>query len=407
MRILIAWRNIWRNPRRTLAILSAVTIGVWSMIFIGALMRGTSQQMVRNGISTLTGHIQIHHPQYRDDPVIENSMAGLAGISAKLSQILPSGAHVSARIRVPAVASNARHSAGLTLVGVDPEREAAVSFIGRPLAAGTYLKADDTRGILVGRALLEKFDTAPGRKLVLMSQDQTGEIASAAFRIRGVFTAEMEATEKQFAFVTQAAARKLLQLKTEISEVSILLPEDHSAAALAGQLRKQLPESDYAVADWRELLPMVTAVLSMYDYFIYIWFVVMFIAMGFGIVNTLLMAVFERLREFGLLKALGMRPGRIVAQVLTESTLLLLVGACIGSTLGLLSVALLKPGGIDLSAFASGLEFAGMSRIIYPQVLLQDVLGANVVVLVLGLLVSLYPAIKAARITPVEAMART
>jgi putative ABC transport system permease protein len=152
---------------------------------------------------------------------------------------------------------------------------------------------------------------------------------------------------------------------------------------------------------------MVAAVLQIYDYFIFVWFVVIFIAMGFGIVNTLLMAVFERIREYGLLKALGMRPGRIVRQVLTESALLLIMGAGIGTGLGLAGVAMLKRGGIDLSAFASGLEFAGMSRIIYPVLDLGDLAAANLVVIVLGLLVSLYPAIKAARITPAEAMART
>jgi ABC-type antimicrobial peptide transport system permease subunit len=168
-----------------------------------------------------------------------------------------------------------------------------------------------------------------------------------------------------------------------------------------------LDSGTYEVHTWRELLPMSTAILEMYDWFIFLWFLVIFIAMGFGIVNTTLMAVFERIREFGLFKALGMKPWWIVREVLTESFYLLILGMCIGNGLGLLTVFALSGSGIDLSALAAGLEYVGMSRVIYPAIQIKDILTANVVVFVLGLLVSAYPAIKAARFTPVEALAYT
>ena len=152
---------------------------------------------------------------------------------------------------------------------------------------------------------------------------------------------------------------------------------------------------------------MLTAILKLYDTFILIWFLVVFVAMAFGIVNTTLMAVFERMREFGLLKALGMRPFRIVAGILTESLMILVYGMVLGNLLGLVSCWALSFRGIDLSALAEGVAYAGMARVIYPVILAKDLIGANAVVLVLGLVVSLYPAIKAARFTPVEAMAHT
>jgi ABC-type antimicrobial peptide transport system permease subunit len=135
------------------------------------------------------------------------------------------------------------------------------------------------------------------------------------------------------------------------------------------------------------------------------WFLVVFVAMGFGIVNTTLMAVFERMREFGLMKALGMKPWWILREVLVESCLLLLCGIIVGNFLGFLSVYALSGNGIDLSALAAGAEYAGMTRIIYPAVAIKDVVVANSTVLLLGLIVSLYPAIKASRFTPVEALA--
>ncbi len=402
----LAWRNIWRNPRRTAVILCAIVVGVWSMVFLGSVMRGMTEQMVQNGIATLTGHLQIHRQGYRDDPVIENSISDPAPLEAALHKLLPPGAHWSARVRVPAIAQNARNSAGVTLVGIDPGAEARVSFIGRALSQGRYLKPGDDHGVVVGRALLKKFETRLGHKLVVMSQDSSGQIASRAFRIVGVFRAEMESTEKQFIFVTLPAAQKMLKLKRGISEVSILLPPDVPPPPLARRLARALPPG-LQVNTWQELLPLLVAYTQLMNGFTFIWYFVVFVAMAFGIVNTTLMAVFERIREFGLLKALGMRPGWIVREVLTESFFLLVLGQVLGNALALVMVAVLDHTGIDLSALAAGSEFFGMSRVLYPSLQMGDLALANLVVFFLGLLVSVYPAAKAARFTPVEALAHT
>ena len=403
----LAWRNIWRNPRRTAVILTAVVIGLWSMVLLGALMRGIAVGMIKNGISTLTGHYQIHHRGYRNDPSIENSISDPSPVLQTLGRLLPKDARWTARVRVNAVAVNARHSAGVTLVGIDPGTEVRVSFIGTAISSGRYLIADDPNGIIVGEALLEKFDTRLGRKLVIMSQDTHREIASRAFRIVGVFRAEMQSTEKQFVFVTRTAARKMLKLGDGISEVSIMLPGKPDNPKFYAALKSALPSRLYEIMSWRELLPFQTAYLKILDGFMWIWYFVVFVAMGFGIVNTTLMAVFERMREFGLLKALGMKPGWILREVLTESFLLLLTGMIIGNLLALVCIYALADSGIDLSALAAGAEFAGMSRVIYPALKLEDVLVANLMVMLLGIIVSAYPAIKAARFTPVEALAHT
>jgi ABC-type lipoprotein release transport system permease subunit len=401
----IAWRNIWRNPRRTTVILLAVIIGVWNMIFLGALTRGMEEGMIQNGISTLTGHIQVHKKGYRSDPVVENSMTDPGTVDAALEKVLPPGARWAPRVRVTAIAGNARHTGGITLVGIDPDREAGISFIGNAVTRGRYLTEDDVHGIVVGKALVDKFETKMGRKLVLMCQAADRDVASRAFRIVGIFTAEMEATEKQYVFVTLSAAQQMLKLKNGISEIAILLPDHRDNARVNAELKEMLPPDEYEADTWQELLPILTAYLEISDGFIYIWYIVVFIAMGFGIVNTTLMAIFERIREFGLLKSLGMKPGKIVVDVLLESFLLLLTGTAVGNLLAFLSVLALSGPGIDLSALAAGAEFAGISRMLYPVIHVKDVIVANLVVMVLGLLVSLYPAAKAARFTPVEALA--
>lgn len=405
MHIQLSWRNIWRNPRRTTVILIAVSIGVWSMIALGALWQGMVDQMIKNGISTMTGHIQIHQKDYRNDPVIENSMLNPAEVEKVLSESLPEGSVWTSRIRVSAVAANARHSAGVTVIGIDPDRETKVSFIGDAVKQGRFLKPDDKYGIVIGKAMADKFGTKLGRKIILMSQDTEREIGSRAFRITGIFRAEMESTEKQLVFVTKPASRKLLKLARGISEYSIILPEGarDSLDEIRNDLKSKLSE-DYRVESWPEILPMVKTYVDLIQGWNWIWYLVVFIAMGFGIVNTMLMAVYERMREFGLLKALGMKPWWIVKDVMTESVFLLLGGMAIGNLGAYISVFILSKTGIDLSAFAAGAEYVGIAKIIYPSLVMQDVAVANLTVFVLGLLISLYPAIKAARFTPVEAM---
>jgi ABC-type lipoprotein release transport system permease subunit len=386
--------------------MTAIVIGVWSMIFLGALMRGITDEMVRNGIATLTGHVQVHHRGYRNDPVIENSIANPRDVETVLSKVLPAGARWTERVRVNAVVSNARHSTGVTFVGIDPSREAKVSFIGEAIAEGRYLKQDDKYGIVVGEALVDKFETKLGRKMLVMSQDKEREIASRSFRIVGIFRSDMKATEKQYVFVTRTAAQQMLKMKNEISEISVVLDDSKEVNRIADTLKAALPTADYEIQTWRELLPLITAYLSIYDGFIFIWFVVVFIAMGFGIVNTTLMAVFERIREFGLLKSLGMKPWWVIKEVLVESFYILLIGMIIGNIFSFLSIIALSGTGIDLSSLAAGSEFAGIARVIYPALHLKDVISANLVVFVLGLVVSLYPAVKAARFTPIEALAQ-
>jgi ABC-type lipoprotein release transport system permease subunit len=407
MNLILSFRNVTRNPRRTLVILLAVLIGVWNMVVLAAITRGMEKEMAVNAVSNLTGSVQIHHPAYTDDPSIENSMEDRRAMDRVLARRLSEDASFAHRIRVNAVAANARHSSSVTLVGIEPAKEAGISFIGKAVVDGRYLKPDDTNAILVGRSLLKTFDTKIGNRLILMSQDRDNTIASMAFRITGVFRADMESTEKQFVFVPIASADAMLKLGGRISETAVRL----KAVDLKGRVEERLAEGvakdlgkAYSVKTWRDLIPMMKAYLDMNDYFLYIWYVVVFVAMGFGVVNTTLMAVYERMKEFGLMKALGMTPTAIVVSVLLESAVILALGVVLGNLLGFATVVLLGHTGIDLSALAAGAEMWGLPRVLYPEIALKDVAAAGGVVMVLGVLVSLYPALKAARVTPVEAM---
>ena len=409
MHLQVSWRNVWRNPKRTGIILTAVIIGAWTMLVFGALSRGMMTSTLSNALNTLTGHIQIQHPAYRDDPVIENRIGSPKRIADALADTLPQDAAHTFRILVNGVAANARNSEGVTIVGIDPEKEAALSFYGDNTVRGKLLEDGDNRGIYVGEALLDSFETKIGRKLVLMTQDTSLETASKAFKIRGTFRAEMEATEKQFVFITLDAARKFLKAGNGVTSACIKLPEDatmdlEALADTAGILAAALPE-DTAVLTWVDLLPLLKGYLDMFDGFMLLWYLVVFVAMAFGLTNTMLMAVLERTREFGLLKALGMKPSWIIRNVLLECLILLAIGLAVGNVLGFVTVQALCSG-IDMSFMAEGSEFFGIGHIVIPYITLKDLLSVNAVILGLGVLVCLYPAVKAGRITPVEAMSR-
>ena len=406
MDITIAWRNIWRNPRRTIIILIAVIIGIWSMIFLTSLMRGMLVDLIENGISTLTGDIKIYARGFRSDPALENRIRNAMPLEKKVRESLPADARMATRIRVTAIAQNARHSAGVTLVGIDPAEETGVSFIGKGVSAGEMIRPGNPVDIVVGQALLDKFETQIGNKLILISEDASHDMSSRAFRIRGIYEAELEATEKRFVFVSKSAVRGMLKIGGDASEISVRLDDHDRADAVAEKIAANVDAEAYEVRTWKELKPMLKAYIDLFDGYILLWYLVVFVAMAFGIINTTLMAVLERMREFGLLKALGMRPWRILRLVLIESLFILVMGAAMGNALAFSMVYAIGERGIDLSKFAAGFEYAGMSAVIRPEIFAGDVLMANAVVISLGLIVSAYPAARAALITPVTAMAR-
>lgn len=406
----LAWRNIWRNPRRTAVILTAIFIGVTSMIFLAALMRGMMEGMVENAIENLTGHIKITDPDFRTDPAIDHRLHEPDEVLKMVAPLLPEDAKAVRRVRVDAVVNTARESAGVVLVGIVPDDEIGVSFIGDAPLDGRFFEPDDANGLVIGHALLEKIGLDLGDKVVLMSQDATGEVASRAFRIRGTYRAEMASTEKAFVFAPLPAVQEMLKIDGGVTEIAFSLPAERiihaDVASLTRSLNGRLSKTEAEARQWREMLPAMDAYLGMFDAFLYIWYLVIFVAMGFGIVNTVLMAVYERMREFGLLMALGMRGGRIFTMVLGETLLLLLMGMGAGNLAGFALVGLLAENGINLSAFAQGTDMWGIDRIIVPLVVTGDVAAANATVLVLGLAAGIYPALRATRFTPVETMRR-
>ena len=400
---LLAWRNLWRNHRRTIVMLSAITIGVWAMIFMTALMRGMVNDMIRDGIRALPGHVQVHHPEFRNDPSILNL---IPTADSELTKVFSQGGFEgwASRVKVPGIISSERESRGVTLIGVDPALELSLDAIGSDIVAGRNLEGVDDGGVVIGRRLAAKLDTELGKRIVLMSQDPDNEIADRGYRIVGLYEANLERYEESFVFAGKSTLQKMLGIEDRVSEVAVMGGDYRDLEGLTERVAL-LADGDVEVLPWQQLDRYLGSMLKVMDGFVLVWMIVIFLALSFGLVNTLVMAVFERVREIGLMLALGMRPASILGQILVESSLLLIIGLVLGNALAWASVVPLQDG-IDISAVAQGMEMFGASSVLYPELELKDIVTANIVVLVLGFLASLSPAWRASRYEPIEAITK-
>jgi ABC-type lipoprotein release transport system permease subunit len=400
----MAWRNLWRNHRRTLIMLLAIAVAVWAMIFMTALMRGMVDQMIEDGIDSLPGFVQIHHPAYRDDPSVENSLPqpGPALLEALQSSEVTGW---TTRVRVPAMISSERDSRGVTLLGVDPAGEVALGFDPESIVEGRFLQSPEDNGLVIGRKLLDRLETDLGKRVVVMSQDPENNIADRGFRIVGVYKAKLAAMEEIYVYAGRSTVQSLLNIKDQVSEVAIT-GQDYRNVDHLYQLVKNAAGENDRVQPWTELDTYLGLMLGVMDGFVLVWIIVIFMALSFGLINTLMMAVFERVREFGLMQALGMKPSGIRFQVLMESLMLLVLGLLAGNLLAVGSILPIQ-GGIDLSMVAEGMEMMGVSSVLYPALKLKDIVMANVVVIILGIITSLLPAWRASQYSPVEAIAKT
>jgi ABC-type lipoprotein release transport system permease subunit len=400
----LAWRNLWRNYRRTLIILTTITLGVWSMIFMSALMRGMVDEIVRNGLETLPGEVQIHAPAFRRDPSVVNSMAMPGG---ELLHTLGESPIVAwaARVRVPAVISSERDSRGVVLLGVDPTAEAALGSAPDNLIEGRFLQSVDDKGVVIGASLAKRLETSLGKRIVLMSQNPANDVADRGARIVGIYKARLPGTEDIYVYAGRAVMQKMLDIGERVSEVAVTA-DDYRAVQSWYPGILEAAGDELEVLPWTELDTFLSSMLAVQDGFALVFMVVVFLALSFGLVNTLVMAVFERVREIGLMLALGMRPALILGQVLLESLYLLGIGLAVGNITAYFSIKALESG-IDISSVAQGMEMMSMSPVLYPALSLDDMLMSTAVVLVLGLAASLLPAWKASRLDPVKALTKT
>ena len=399
----LAWRNLWRNPRRTLITLVVVGIGVWSILMFDVLVKSVADASREAALRLLTGHGQIHATGYLDDPGLAHRMPAPSG--SLLSALnTPPLVGWAPRVRVPAVIQSEYRTRSVTLLGVSPAAERKVSDLPAEVTQGRYLAADGDPGVFVGQDLAEKLKTRVGKRIIIMTQAGDGHLAEASFTIVGVFGGAT-ASQDEFIFTGLSTTQAMLGIGGDLSEISVYGDPKAKLADIMDPLKRAAPKG-LDVQSWLELSPLAATIETFSQSFTVVWLLIMFVLMAIGIVNTQLMAVFERTKEFGLLQALGMRPGLIVLQVALESALLIGLGVLCGVALMLLCL-LPMSGGVDLGAFAQGMSMAGLGNVLHPQFNPVDAAIFCAVVWLLGVGAALWPARMAARALPVVAMGET
>lgn len=393
----LSWRNLWRHRRRNGILVAAIALAVAGVMLMNTLMRGMAAEMREAVIDNLTGHIKVIDPGYMADPGIGRSFEPGAGWEDALAEIPLSG--WAERVRVPAVIMSERETRGVQLVGVDPARE-SISFLGSVSVDGEGLADAADRRIVIGRILAEQLETAVGRRLVIMSQGVDDRNREAGYRIAGTYDADSNALEKVFVFTGKDTVSRLLDTAA-VTEISVRLEDGDDMPEALADLAGAFEQQD--VKTWLDLEPQVASMVQIADFGLYIMYFVIMSALVFGLVNALATAVMERERELGMLRALGMRPRSVVAQVVVESTLVMTAGVLVGLAL---SVAAYAPfaDGIDLSAFSETMQVMGVRNVFTPRLEVADMAIVFVLSLVLGVLASLYPARRAVKVTPLDAM---
>lgn len=394
-----AWRNIWRNRRRTLITLAVVAVGVWSVLAFNSLIRAWTDSMLAGSLKNMTGEAQLHAPGYLDDPGMTRSFPAPAG---ELAGYLDSTAIEAwaPRVRTPAIMQSEYQTLPVTLVGIRPRHEAGVSFIADAIRRGRQLEDGGDEGILLGRHLAQRLKTDVGKRVVIMANDAKGELAERGARVVGIYGAA-PSTEDEFLFTGLAPAQEFLHAPGRLSEISLMSAGDRPLAPVLARLRTLAPELD--VAGWETLQPMTKAIHDLTNGFVYVWLWVMFVLVAIGVVNTQLMAVFERSREFGLLQALGFRPSWIVLEVLLEAVQIIGIGVALGAVASVVTVYSLHDG-ISLGGLSAGADFLGIERVLYPRLDATEFVTTVIVIWVLGVLTTLWPARRSARFDVIEMM---
>lgn len=395
----IAWRNIWRQPGRSGVLLAAIVSGLWAGIIVVGWANGLMVQRLDYMIQTELSHGQIHHPEFltEREPLmyLEDADHLISHLDADERVV-----SYSSRIIVDGMLQSPVTTSGISIRGINTEKEKLVTNIHKSLTEGNYLSDDIRNPILVGYQLAQKHNLSVGNRVVLSFQDVENELISASFNIVGIYKTTASGYNERNVFVHSDDINLLISVDPVLHEIAIWLQDADDAGAVISDVNKSFP--NVLAQSWFELSPELRYLSEAGGMMTSIIITIIMFALAFGILNTMLMAIFERMRELGMLLAIGMSKFRVFMMILLESVMLTLTGAGIGLILAMVSIAFLGNHGIDLSMFGDGLAEWGFDPIIYPIISFSDYVEVIIIVILAAILASVYPAIKAMRQNPLE-----
>jgi len=402
----IAWRNIWRNRTRSLVVIASVAVGLFAGMFMIAFVGGLAKQEIESTIETQLSHIQFHNPLFIDDKEITDTIANAGQIISQLKTNADVKA-VTGRLITMGMVSSSSSASGVEIHGINPADEKAITSIARDIVEGSYftgLKKNEVlkNEVLIGKKLAEKLGIKLHNKIVLTFQSKAGELTAGSFRIVGIFRSRNSMFDQMTVFTRFDELASLTGTGTSIHEIAVMLKDDQKVEASTLAFKKEYPA--LLIQTWKELSPQMAELTSLFDKIMYVLIGIILLALMFGIINTMLMAVLERQREFGMLMAIGMNKPRVFLMILFESIMLTCAGIPAGILFTIGSVDYLARQGVDMSAFSQALSQFGFSNIVYPELQQSMFLPVTLMTTITAILAAIYPAIKALRFKPAEAI---
>ncbi len=400
----LAWRNLWRHRRRTLIVILSIGLTMGLMMFYDGVIAGFQQAIYANAIKVLGGNIQVHASGYNDKTDL-NPLLPLPNeqsvIQAALAQ--PQVVAASRRIVTGGLASDRKGAFGVTIVGIEPEKEQPVSLLSQYVKSGRYLTASDQDMIFIGKGLADAMEVKVGDRITLAGRATHGQMRQRTMTVGGIYDVGMADIEKLNIYISLGEAQDLYGLSGQSTEVMVSLKQIGQEPAVINALKTSLP--GYEMASWETNYPELQQAVAQKSAYMNAFGVIILLIAGIGILNQLMMAVYERTREIGLMAALGMKPGQISSLFILEGALLGLVGVVFGVGFGLAINIILGRVGLDYSQFANVTTYMALiSGKIYPTLGLEKLPLRSLTALIIALLASFYPAYEAAQNEPAQSL---
>lgn len=401
MIFILAWRNVWRNRMRSMVILFSIALGLFAGIAVLALYKGMMNSRVRTVIDEEVAHIQVHHPQFKEDYLPVYFLPDASTMAEQISK-LPQVKAVAGRSIAEGMLSTPTGSTGVQINGIEPSVEYAFSSLRQKLQDGKEFTGKKQE-LLIGKKLADKMKLKTGSKLVLTFTDTSNTIISGAFKVAGIFESSNTKLDEQQVYVTKQELNDLLGLQNNTHEIAVLLRQDEDLETTAIQLKKIYPS--FLIETWKDISPETELMVKTVDDYSYIIMIIIMLALAFGIINTMLMAIIERTREIGMMTALGTSKLRIFLLVLTETVLLTIAGTPLGVLSGWIITSYYHEKGLDLSGMGKEMMSSfGFRTMIYPEFPSEKIIYVFLIVVGTAVLSGIFPSIRALRMKPIDAL---
>jgi putative ABC transport system permease protein len=397
-----AWRNLWRNKLRSIIIIAAVTLGIFAGIFLTAFTNGMVNSRICSIISTEMSHIQIHQPGFLDNDQFSLLIKDADSI-VSLVKKTPNVVAVSKRIIINSMIASAETGTGVKIVGVDPVNESKVTDLSSKIISGRYLDDADRNPVVISERLSQKLKVSLKNKIIITVQDINKNITGGAFRIVGIYRTDNMLFDEANIFVKGTDLCRLTGLDNkEAHEIAVLLNKNKNTDEVTKKLSAMLPGLE--VKDWQQLSPEGGYLVSAMNQYMFVFIIVILIALCFGIINTMLMVIMERVHELGMLMAIGMNRLKVFNMIMLETVFLSMTGGLTGLIVGYTAIKYFGKAGINLFFWKDAFAEIGYSAVIYPATDPKTVGITTLLVILAGIISALYPAFKALKLNPSESI---